>query len=60
VSAPGHREIVALYNRLEAEAGGVAKADIKAVCRAAAEQLGLTYEDVREALLVEWTTGASG
>lgn len=54
------REIVALYAKREAEAGGVAKADLKAVAEAVADELGVTYQRVRDALLDEWTTGASG
>lgn len=54
------REIVALYERREAEAGGYAKADIKAVLRSVAEELGVTYEDARTAMLDEWCAGGSG
>lgn len=54
------REIVALYDKLEAEAGGVAKADLKAVARQVAAELGLTYETVRDTLLNEWGAGGSG
>ena len=55
-----HREIVALYDKREAEAGGVAKADIKSVLRGVAAELGISYEEARTAVLDEWTTGASG
>ena len=54
------REIVALYQKREAEAGGIPVADPKRVAEGVAYELGLPYEAVRDALLNEWTTGASG
>jgi hypothetical protein len=53
-------EIVALYLRREAEAGGLAKVDPKKVAEGVAAELGLPYADVREALMNKWTGGASG
>lgn len=58
--AVSSREIVALYLRREAEAGGIARADLRKVAEGVATDLGLPYADVREALMNEWTTGASG
>lgn len=54
------REIVTTYERLEVEAGGIAKADPKAIAEATAAELGVPYEDVREALMAAWTAGGGG
>lgn len=52
------REIVATFNRLEAEAGGYAKSDAAEVLRRTADELGISYEEAREAMLDEWIGGA--
>lgn len=48
------REIVAAYQRHEAEAGGIAHADIKECVRMAAAECGVSYEVAREALIDAW------
>lgn len=53
-------EIVEAFERRERAAGGWHKADQKAVLRETAEELGISYEDAREAMLDEWTRGHSG
>ncbi len=48
------REIVAAYQRHEAEAGGIARADIKECVRLAAAECGVSYGVAREALTDAW------
>ena len=48
------RAILAAYQRHEAEAGGIAHADIKECVRLAAAECGVSYEDARGALLDAW------
>jgi len=48
------RLIIAAYNRHEAEAGGIAHADIKECVRLAAAECGVSYEVAREALTDAW------
>lgn len=54
------REIVAEYARLEAAAGGLAKADPLEIAHRVAAALAIDVADVRAALLNEWATGGSG
>lgn len=51
-------DIVAEYERREAAAGGLAKADPRALAEDVAAALGLPYATVREALLDHWVQGA--
>ncbi len=53
-------EIIRSYERIEAERGGWHKVNAVEVCRAVAEELGLTMEQVRSAMLDEWTFRMSG
>ena len=48
------RAVVAAYNRHEAEAGGIARADIKECVRLAVAECGVSYEVAREALTDAW------
>lgn len=47
------REIIATFEAIEAERGGPFLSDAKAVAEETAERLGLTYAEVRAALLME-------
>ena len=47
-------EIVREFQRREAEAGGPIDADQKAIIRATARALGVTYERARDAVLHSW------
>lgn len=51
--------IIVEYERREAAAGGVAKADPLAICRDTAEALGLTKEEVG-AVMLDWWSMAGG
>jgi len=54
MATPEARAILAAYQRHEAEAGGIAHADIKECVRLAAAECGVSYEVAREALTDAW------
>lgn len=54
MATPEARAILAAYQRHEAEAGGIARADIKECVRLAAAECGVSYEVAREALTDAW------
>ena len=54
MATPKARAILAAYQRHEAEAGGIARADIKECVRLAAAECGVSYEVAREALTDAW------
>ncbi len=54
MATPEARAILAAYQRHEAEAGGIARADIKECVRLAAAECGVSYEVAREALIDAW------
>ncbi len=45
--------IIEIYERIEAENGGPALANLKACAEQTARELGIDYEDVRDALMDE-------
>lgn len=53
-------EIVAEFERREAEAGGRLVADQKAILRDTAEALGVTYTRARDAVLDWWDMSGAG
>lgn len=55
---PEARAILAAYQRHEAEAGGIARADIRKCIRLAAEECGVSYEAARGVLLDAWAMRA--
>jgi glycosyltransferase involved in cell wall biosynthesis len=52
--------IITDYERREAEAGGLAKADPRAIAEAVAQALELPYERVRDVLSAHWTSKGAG
>lgn len=48
------RTLIAEYERREAEAGGLAHADPRAIVEDMAEEAGLTYAEVRDVLSAHW------
>lgn len=54
--------ILDTYARLEADTGGIAApgGDAKTVAVQVAAELGVTYEEVRDVLLSEWTGMGAG
>lgn len=54
------QKIIDTYDRLEAEAGGIAKCVPLHVAQATAAELQLPYEEVRAVLLDAWTTMGAG
>lgn len=55
-----HAEIIVLYQRKEADAGGLAHADPKAILHQIAAETGVAFEDVRRALIDHWACQGVG
>lgn len=54
------KQIVAEFDRIEAEGGGPALTDSGEVLRQVAACIGVTYEHAREVMLDEWLMRGSG
>lgn len=47
--------IIATYQRIEAERGGIAEAEVTDCVAATAKECGVTYEEVRAILSEQWS-----
>lgn len=55
-----HAEIVALYEAKEADAGGLAHADPKAILHQIAAETDIPFAEVRQALIDHWACQGVG
>ena len=56
----GRAVIIAEYERREADAGGLAKANPQLICRDVAGALGITTQEVEAVMLDWWAKAGSG
>ena len=52
--------IIATYDRIETERGGLAKVDPREVVKLTADHLGISYETARDVMIDHWTMRGGG
>lgn len=53
-------QIIATYDRIEAEHGGLAKINPQYVVKMTADHLGINYEAARDVMIDHWTMRGGG